>query len=146
MFCGQYRIQIRDDGAIIPGLPPGCTLTEKILGFKGKPCTVCFDRYYPEVMFAFGDSLPSDPDITALFTFITGNDEEEISRQFYIPEEYMGYYPDGNAFLLGIGDAFRISAEGPDSPVYDGCSIADLFEQILEDSCSGQELPDQGRI
>lgn len=119
MFCGQWKIKIQDDGSILSDFSQESFMTKTLLGFKGKKCVLSFDESNFEIVFSFGKSLMEDENITVLSSFITGSDPEVIKKQFQIPKEYMNYYSNKNAFVIGYKDTICISRTKFDASDYD---------------------------
>lgn len=111
MFCGQFEIHIRRDGSFFAEDSIDHILAGMILDYKGRLCTVCFDKLRSEVVFSFDESMTDDEDCLALFSFVMGDNIETIRKQLRIPKEYLANYPDSGAFIVCLNNAFCICNE-----------------------------------
>ena len=111
MFCGQFEIQIRRDGSFFAEDSIDHILAGMILDYKGRLCTVCFDKLRSVVVFSFDESMTDDEYCLALFSFVMGDNIETIRKQFRIPKEYLANYPDSGAFIVCLNNAFCICNE-----------------------------------
>ena len=114
MLCGQFEVQIRHDGSLILEDSEERILTKMILKYRGKVCSVCFDINSLEIVFSFEESLQDDNNLIAVSSFVTGNNIEEIMKQFSIPKEYLEYYPEKSAFIIGLMEQLCVSRKEVD--------------------------------
>ena len=111
MFFGALNMQLQDDGALFQKYCKYHILASKILELKGKTCTVYFDKEHTEIIFSFHEEdFNDDETYVKLSSFITEGDYKKLRRQFYIPRDYLKYYPDKTVRIIGLDNAFCVSS------------------------------------
>ncbi|MBQ0084072.1 MAG: hypothetical protein KBS52_04830 [Clostridiales bacterium] len=113
MFAGTFSITISSDGFLFANAAENQDFIKAILEFKGKTCTVLFDTDRLETVFSFDKEIFEGENYKELFSFKTGDTAEKIAGQFYIPKEYMKYYPDEEVFVIGLMESFSVASQKP---------------------------------
>lgn len=130
VFYGSFNVRYQNDGLIFGENFDFRKWIDIILERRGKLCTLFFDAERSELLFAFNETFDDVENYTQIQSFKIGNDVEEIKKQFYIPKDYLKYYPDKIVRIIGLDDAFCLSNIDSENYEVNSAEIESLLAEL----------------
>lgn len=118
MFFGAFNLKVQEDGLIFKNFDFSKWIDE-ILEHKGQTCHANFYTEYSEIVFDFIKEESYEEACIPLYSFVVGDSLNKIKKQFYIPNDYMKYYPDKIVRLIGLDKAFCLSRKESENEIVD---------------------------